>query len=156
MANRVEETYHRLHPRLWRALFAYAGDPDTASDAEAEAFSQALRRGDAIRDVDAWVWRASFRIAAGLLQHRSRQQSLTLVDAGFIGAESPADSSVVEFVSQLSNLSDQQRATVVLRYIGNFGPTEIAELLNTTAGSVRVQLHRAHNQLRAELEQSSW
>jgi DNA-directed RNA polymerase specialized sigma24 family protein len=33
---------------MWQAVFAFAGDPEVASDAVAEAFTQALRRGDAI------------------------------------------------------------------------------------------------------------
>jgi DNA-directed RNA polymerase specialized sigma24 family protein len=57
-------------------------------------------------------------------------------------------------MSMLSGLSDQRRAAVALRYVGNFRPTEIAALLDTSSGAVRVQLHRAHNQLRAALENS--
>ena len=52
------------HGRLWRSLLAYAGDPEVASEAAAEAFAQAVRRGEALRDPAAWVWRAAFRIAA--------------------------------------------------------------------------------------------
>src|SRR5262245_53877935 len=64
---RVEAAYRAVHPRLWRALLAFTGDAELASDAESEAFAQVLRRGDAVDDVAAWVWRSAFRIAAGLL-----------------------------------------------------------------------------------------
>jgi len=61
------------HERLWRSLLAYAGDPEVASEAAAEAFAQAVRRGAALRDPAAWVWRSAFRIAAGLVRlHRAR------------------------------------------------------------------------------------
>ena len=38
--DRVEEVYRSLHPRLRRSLFAYTGDAELASDADAEAFAQ--------------------------------------------------------------------------------------------------------------------
>ena len=147
-ADRVEEAYRRLHPRLWRALLAYCGDPHVASDAEAETFDQALRRGDEIRDVDAWIWRSAFKIAAGLLaDQRSRRVP---VDDGTTLLL--YDSPIIDLLSQLGQLSDQQRAIVVLRYAGNFRPTEIAELIDSTPGSVRVQLHRSLTQLRRLME----
>ena len=144
---RAEASYRRIHDRLWRSLFAYSGDAELANDAEAEAFSQALRRQDEIADVDAWVWKASFRIAAGMMKKRSA--SIRLVETSI--EPSRPDPSLVEFLSQLDGLSDQQRLIVVLRYVGDYRPTEIAELIESTPGSVRVQLHRAHDHLRNAL-----
>src|SRR6266545_5942807 len=45
----LERLYRSQRGRMWQAVFAFAGDPEVASDAVAEAFTQALRRGDAIR-----------------------------------------------------------------------------------------------------------
>ena len=64
------ELYRRESARLWRAVFAYTQDRGIADDAVAEAFAQCLRRGSAIRDPNAWVWRAAFRLAAGELRDR--------------------------------------------------------------------------------------
>ena len=61
--DRVEAVYRAVHVRLWRSLLSFTGDPDLASDAEAEAFAQVMRRGDAVDDVAARVWRSAFRIA---------------------------------------------------------------------------------------------
>lgn len=143
---RVEEVYRQHHARLWRALLSYSGDAAIASDAESEAFTQALRRGDAIDDVAAWVWRSAFRIADGLLQQRRR--GIPVERDGGSG-----DGSLAEFLGLLGNLSAQQRQCIVMRYVGGYTPTEIADLLDTSPGTVRVQLHRAHAQLRAELRE---
>jgi DNA-directed RNA polymerase specialized sigma24 family protein len=140
---RVETVYRAVHPRLWRALLAYTGNAELASDAESEAFAQVLRRGDAVDDVAGWVWRSAFRIASGLLAARSSTSDPDPVD----GWTSPAGS-VVEFLSLLGELSPQQRACVALRYVGEYTPSEIGELLGTSAGTVRVQLNRAHAVLR--------
>jgi DNA-directed RNA polymerase specialized sigma24 family protein len=45
----IEALYRQDGDRLWRALYAFAGDEDVASDAAAEAFAQALRRGRGLR-----------------------------------------------------------------------------------------------------------
>ena len=45
----LERLYRRDGARLWRSLLGFTGDPELAKDAMAEAFAQALGRGDAIR-----------------------------------------------------------------------------------------------------------
>jgi RNA polymerase sigma factor (sigma-70 family) len=138
-----------MHPMLWRALLAYAGDREVASDAESEAFAQVLRRGAAVADVAAWVWRSAFRIAAGMLSARSKVRPSAGEPAEETIGSGP---STVEFLSLLGGLSDQQRACIVLRYIAQLDNAGIAAALGTSEGSVRVQLHRAHGTLRRTLE----
>ncbi|MEY2399988.1 MAG: polymerase sigma-70 factor, subfamily [Ilumatobacteraceae bacterium] len=146
--DRVETVYRAVHPRLWRSLLSYTGDVEMASDAEAEAFAQVLQRGDAVEDVAAWVWRSAFRIATGLLAARSRPNDVRPAD----GSTPPTDS-VAEFLDLLAELSPQQRACVALRYVGAYTSPEIGELLGTSAGTVRVQLHRAHATLRHTIKE---
>ena len=141
--DRVEAVYRSVHPRLWRSLLSFTGDAELASDAEAEAFAQVLRRGDAVEDVEAWVWRSAFRIAAGLLAAWSGS-----ADRGPVSGSMPSNGSVAEFLGLLADLSPQQRACVALRYVGEYTSPEIGELLGTSAGTVRVQLNRAHAALR--------
>jgi DNA-directed RNA polymerase specialized sigma24 family protein len=43
------EPLYRHHARLWRGVFAFAGDRQIADDAVAEAVAQALRRGQKLR-----------------------------------------------------------------------------------------------------------
>ena len=112
---RVEAVYRSVHPRLWRSLLAYTGDAELASDAEAEAFAQALGRGEAVDDVAAWVWRSAFHIASGLLAARSRPNDLRPAEGS-----TPPTGSVAEFLGLLADLSPQQRACVALRYVGGY------------------------------------
>ena len=148
--DRVEAVYRSLHPRLWRALLAYTTDREIASDAESEAFSQVLRRGDDVLDVGAWVWRSSFAIAAGMLADRARLRPLATAPDG----ESASLGSPAEFASLLRGLSGQQRACVVLRYVGGMDAPAIASALDTSARTVRVQLHRARAALRRAVEEA--
>jgi DNA-directed RNA polymerase specialized sigma24 family protein len=143
--DRVEVLYRDDGDRLWRALAGFAGDPSVADEAVAEAFAQLLRRGDEVRDPQAWVWRAAFRIAAGELKRRG-EVDLVLVERAMKDPE-PAWG----LVEALQVLSDQQRAVVILRdYVGHSGRAT-ARILGTTEPSVRVQLSRARRALREEL-----
>ena len=54
----VEALYRADADRLWRAVYAFAGDAEIASDAVAEAYAQVLHRGWAVRDPQAWTWRS--------------------------------------------------------------------------------------------------
>ena len=66
----IEALYRADADRLWRAVYAFAGDAEIASDAVAEAYAQLLRRGSAVRDPAAWVWRSAFQIGRGALKAR--------------------------------------------------------------------------------------
>ena len=90
--DRVEAVFRSVHRRLWRSLLLFTGDAELASDAVAEAFAQVLRRGDAVDDVEAWVWRSAFRIAGGLVAARSSS-----TDLGAVDGSTPLTGSLVEF-----------------------------------------------------------
>ena len=147
--DRVHEAWVAHHEKLWRSVLAWSGDREVASDAVAEAFAQATRRGAAIDDVGRWVWRAAFRIAGGLLADRRRHDGGAgpdLVDA----ASLPADA--VELVDALARLSDDDRTVVVLSLVGGWSSAEVGRLVGASSGTVRVRLHRAKARLRTLLE----
>jgi RNA polymerase sigma-70 factor (ECF subfamily) len=146
----LEQLYRDRGARLWRAVLAYSGDPEIASDAVAEAFAQALRRGDAIRDPEAWVWRAAFRIAAGDLADRRRRAIAGNAKPESYVLPEPAD----ELVAALTHLSPKQRACVVLHHYAGYPVKEIAAIVGSTAAAVRVHLSQGRKRLRAELEPS--
>ena len=149
--DRVHDAWERHHAPLWRAVFAWSGDRDVASDAVAEAFAQCLRRGDAVDDVGKWVWRAAFRIAGGLLQDRRR------TDGGGRAVPerpTPAADTLYPLLDALARLRPTDRELVVLALVGGWSPTEIAALTGTAAGTVRVRLHRARGRLRDLMEET--
>jgi RNA polymerase sigma-70 factor (ECF subfamily) len=138
----LERLYREHGKRLWWALVAFCGDREIASDAEAEAFAQAIRRGDALRDPLAWIWKAAFRIAAGELKERGTQAP-PMSEPMYELPEPAAEVTVA-----LRQLPPQQRAAVVLHYYADRPIREIAELLGTSASTVAVHLHRGRNRLR--------
>ncbi len=146
-ADRDFEDLYREHAgRLWRAVFAYAGDGEVASDAVSEAFAQCLARGSAVRSPGRWVWKAAFRIAAGEMKER-RVRSVPLQDQAV-----DMDPAAAQFVSLLAGLSPRQRACLILRYYGGYRPAEIGRILGLTAATVRVHLSQGHRRLREQLK----
>ena len=143
---RVRDAWDEHHERLWRALLVWSGSREVASDACAEAFAQVLRRGEIVEDVGAWVWRSAFRIASGLLAERRHDE---LGDAARAGADT-AD--VVALTSALARLPDDDRTVVVLCLVGGWSAGDVAAMTGSTAGAVRVRLHRARARLRELLE----
>jgi RNA polymerase sigma-70 factor (ECF subfamily) len=142
----LERLYRAEGDRMWRSVLAYAGDPEVASDAVAEAFAQALRRGDAIRDPERWLWRTAFRIAAGDLAERRRRH----VEMGEVTYEMEAPAR--ELVAALARLSPKQRAAVVLHHAAGYPLKEVAAVLGSTVGAVKVHLLRGRRRLRELLE----
>lgn len=59
--------------------------------------------------------------------------------------------SVLDLISVLAELSDQQRHAIVLVDAAGFKSPEAARLMGTSAGTVRIQLVRARRRLRARL-----
>lgn len=144
--NQVEAVYREDGDRLWRAVCAFAGDADVASDAVAEAFAQALRRGSAIRDPRAWIWRSAFRLAKGDLQRRSNLQPGPMPDGAFLDVYPGT-----ELLEALQRLTPQQRAVIVLRYYVDCPVAEIARRTGINALAVRAHLSRGRKHLRVLL-----
>jgi RNA polymerase sigma-70 factor (ECF subfamily) len=147
-ADAVRASYEATHARLWRAVLGWSGSTDVADEAVAEAYAQLLRRGSAVRDPDAWAWRTAFRVAAGELARR-RASAVRDGDASPEGASHdrlPSDAA--HLVEALGALSEQQRACVVLvDVVGHTAPSA-ADVLGTTAATVRVQLMRGRRRMR--------
>ena len=138
----VETLYRQDSGRLWKALYAFAGDPDIASDAVADAYAQALRRGPAIRDPAAWIWRAAFRIAAGTLKTR-RSDGDELSDRT-VHLDRYEDS---DLLAALRQLPDAQRAAIILFYYADLPVREVAARLGSNGLAVRANLSRGRRRL---------
>jgi len=127
---------------MWRAVLGFAGDPDVASDAVAEAFAQVLRRGDEVRDPEQWLWRTAFRIASGELKERGRRVMTEPVVS--YEMEEPARDLVVA----LAVLSEKQRAAVILHDAVGHPSKDVARIIGSTPAAVRVHLMWGRRRLR--------
>lgn len=138
----VEALYRADGDRLWRAIYAFAGDPEVASDAVAEAFAQVLRRGDAITNPQAWVWKAGFRLAAGELKKRG-STTPHLPDVGYLDHEVD-----IALIDALAQLPPRQRVALVLFYYVDAPVREVARRTGMSQLAVRANLSRGRKRLK--------
>jgi RNA polymerase sigma-70 factor (ECF subfamily) len=138
----VEALYRQDADRLWRAVYAFAGDRDIASEAVADAYAQALRRGPVVRDPAAWIWRASFRIAAGALKARRIDERQLPEASRHIDRYEDSD-----LLAALRQLPDAQRAAIVLFYYADLPVRDVARRLGSNGLAVRANLSRGRRRL---------
>jgi len=142
----VERVYREHGDRLWRALLLFSADRDVASDAVAEAFTQALVRGEAIRTLPGWIWKTAFRVAGGELKTRRRDAP--------VGQEASYEmpDPFPRVLEALRDLSPKQRSAVVLHHYAGYPIGEVARMVGSTPTAVGVRLHRGRIRLRKLLE----
>jgi RNA polymerase sigma-70 factor (ECF subfamily) len=112
----------------------------------------------ALRDpdrFDAWVHRILTNVC---IAHATRERRRT-ANLRVLPLEGPValdDLLSVADRDQLDRgfqrLTPDERALLVLRHYVGYTPTEIAELLEIPAGTVRSRLHHAHRAMRAALD----
>jgi RNA polymerase sigma-70 factor (ECF subfamily) len=147
-ASTLEDLYRTQGPAIWRSLLAFTADPTVADDALSEAFAQALARGDGLLDPLAWIWRVSFRIAAGELKHRGSRTELGDHEASYPFPEPPS-----HVFDALRKLSPNQRLAIVLHDYADRPVAEVAATLGVTRATVYVHLSQGRRRLRSLLEE---
>ena len=142
----IERLYREEGRKLWWALMGFSGDAEIASDSVAEAFAQALGRGDALSDPLGWIWKVAFRVAAGEPKHRAQ----TVHQVPEVAA--PTEQRASELISLLRELPQKQRAAIVLHYYADRPVRQIAAVLGVSAATARVHLHRGRRRLMRLME----
>jgi RNA polymerase sigma factor (sigma-70 family) len=140
-----DELYEEVGPRLWRSILAFTGGRrDLTDDVVAEAFLRTLESGNDIRDRAAYVHRIAFRLAAHELAQVPNSRQIPEVPIH-------DDPGLTELFDALRSLSPSERAAVYLRYQVDLPIAEIADVLGSSAGAVRVHLFRGRRKLAALL-----
>jgi RNA polymerase sigma-70 factor (ECF subfamily) len=154
----MEELF-RLHwPRAHRAAFLVVHDRAAAEDIAQEAFLAALRaleRFDRRRPFGPWLHRIVVNRA---IDHSRSRKLRHEVDPG---EELPDERGTTAYSAGLSDelleglrrLAPEHRAVVVLRYLLDFTPGEIAEALEMPRGTVNSRLRRGLDRLSLVLEE---
>ena len=148
----------RRGDRLYAIAYRILRDVDRAEDALQDALVIAWRDLPDLRDpdrFDAWVHRLLTNVCiadAG----RERRRVANLHVLPFDDPTAPDDLLTLADRDQLDRgfrrLNADERAILVLRHYVGYEPTEIAELLGLSAGTIRSRLHHAHRAMRAALD----
>ena len=151
----IVETYQNpVHNLCYRML----GTPQAAEDAAQESFWRAyknLHRYDIKRPFATWL----LSIAAHYCIDQQRRKRLPTMDLNEIiefTAEDPAPSPESSLVNvefsdkvqcQLAQLSENDRAVLILRYWHEYSENEVCQALSISKSAVKSRLHRARKHM---------
>lgn len=146
------EALFRAHwPSAYRAAYLVVHDAAAAEDIAQEAFLAAVRnldRFDRRRPFGSWLHRIVVNRAIDWARARALRAELELVDT----AADPAPPDLgADVIAALADLSPEQRAVIVLRYLLEYTPGEIARLLALPRGTVNSRLRRGLDRLQERL-----
>jgi len=147
------EALFRMHwPRALRAAYLVTHDAQAAEDIAQESFLAAIRALDTFdrrRPFGPWLHRIVVNRAIDWSRARRLLSEVELGELVPASEEQPelAD----ETLAALARLAPEHRAVVVMRYLLEFTPGEIAEALDLPRGTVNSRLRRGLDTLAEEL-----
>jgi RNA polymerase sigma-70 factor, ECF subfamily len=146
------EALFRMHwPRAFRAAYLVTRDAGAAEDIAQESFLAAIRaldRFDRKRPFGPWLHRIVVNRAIDWTRVRRLRGEVELSES-VPAADLPREGG--ETFAALTRLSPQHRAVIVMRYLLEFTPGEIAEALDLPRGTVNSRLRRGLDALEDEL-----
>jgi len=151
----VEALFRRHWRRAHRAAYLIVRDADAAEDIAQEAFLAALRaldRFDRRRPFPPWLHRIVVNRAIDHARARTLRREVGEEAAGELAAVEPDGGLDPDLSAALAGLDPEQRAAIVLRYLLEYTPGEIARMLDLPRGTVNSRLRRGLDRLAASLE----
>jgi RNA polymerase sigma factor (sigma-70 family) len=157
--------------RVYSIALRLVGDPHEAEDVAQDALARAYRAlagwdATRIRELRLGAWLAT--IVLNLVRNRARRrtppnatETITFLDdlahPTAASADTPHDrlarrETGETWAARLLALPARYRAPIVLRHVENLGYSEIAEILGRPQGTIKAQVHRGLELLRAALE----
>jgi RNA polymerase sigma-70 factor (ECF subfamily) len=146
------EALFRSHwPRAYRAAYLVTHDAAAAEDIAQESFMAAIRALDSFdrrRPFGPWLHRIVVNRAIDWTRARRLRAEVELSES--IPAANATDAPGSDVLAALARLAPEHRAVVVMRYLLEFTPGEIAEALGLPRGTVNSRLRRGLDALSEE------
>lgn len=148
------EFFEATYPGVVRCVAMSTGSRDLARDASQEAFARLYPRWRRIRDYDRpdlWVRTVALRVARRASRHRADETPIDDPAAGS-HVSSPVDKDLRDAITTLPL---GQRTAVILFYFEDLPVAEIARVMECSASTVKVHLHRARTTLARLLKEEA-
>jgi RNA polymerase sigma-70 factor, ECF subfamily len=163
----LDARFTELYRAHLRDVYSYAyyrvGNHHDAEDLTEQTFLQAYRHFErALREAEGrplrpWLIRIVHNLAANYFRDRSRRPQTPLDDAGPMSVPHGTDDLVEgreelrEVLAGVSNLPEDRKAALIMRFALDMDNREIARALGRTEGATKVLIHRAIRQLEEDL-----
>jgi RNA polymerase sigma-70 factor (ECF subfamily) len=153
------ELVHRHRDRLWALALRTTGHPDDAADALQEALISAFRRAGTFRgdsQVTTWLHRIVVNACLDRLRRRQATATFPLPDDDdrmpLLSSPASEDAAVAserraDVLAALRQLSDDQRAALVLVDMEGYSVEEAADILGCAVGTVKSRCSRGRARL---------
>ncbi len=159
----VNELVRRKREQVVRIAYQITGDWEDAVDVSQGVFVRlwkGLRRYDASRRFDTWLYRMTVNAAIDLVRRRGPWGSPQPLPEGAseLAAESSAESALDlaelrrAFAALSAQLAPKQRIAFVLREIEGLDTAEVARIMKVAESTVRNHILQARRALRVGLE----
>lgn len=155
----IEEAFLKSYDAYIDAIFRHCYfrvyDRERAKDLAQEVFTRVweyIVRGNEIKNTRPFL----YRVANNLIIDESRKKKETSLDAlrdkgfdaAFTGAPDPhRDFDVKTVLASIHKLEETYREIMVMRYVDDLSPKEIAGILELSENVVSVRIHRGIKQL---------
>jgi RNA polymerase sigma-70 factor (ECF subfamily) len=160
---RLDRDFTELYRAHLRDVYSYAyyriGNHHDAEDLTEQTFLQAYRHFERAqresngRPLRPWLIRIAHNLAANYYRDRSRRPMTQLEDAAVLSAPRGTEEmvegleEVKEVLQGVSNLPDDRREALIMRFALDMDNREIARALGRSEGATKVLIHRAIKQL---------
>jgi RNA polymerase sigma-70 factor (ECF subfamily) len=157
---------YRAHLRdIYSYSYYRIGNHHDAEDLTEQTFLQAYRHFERAlaesngRPLRPWLIRIAHNLAANYYRDRSRRPQTQLEDAAVLSAPHDTEEvvegreEVQEVLEGVSNLPDDRREALIMRFALGMDNREIARALGRSEGATKVLLHRAIKQLEQGMRQ---
>ncbi len=159
----MEELFRRHWRGAHRAAFLVVHDGPAAEDIAQEAFISAIRtleRFDRRRPFAPWLHRIVVNRAIDWTRARTARREVAgegavALDHASVEPDLAAQADSGRVIAALASLAPEQRAVVVLRYVLDYRPGEIAALLELPRGTVNSRIRRGLDALSLTVERDT-
>jgi RNA polymerase sigma-70 factor (ECF subfamily) len=159
-ASDLEALFRAHWPRAYRAAYLVVHDAAGAEDVAQEAFLAAVRaldRFDSTRPFGPWLHRIVVNRAIDWARARALRREVVAEEA-VAAAAAPEAGDVAarpsdDVLAALASLTPDHRAVIVLRYLLEYSPGEIARILELPRGTVNSRLRRGLDSLQGLVEE---
>lgn len=146
-----DDFYRARRDQIGRALAVTLRDNQLAADAVDEAMARAFQRWSQVSTLDnpsGWVYRVGLNWSRSFLRRALRPAPIWVTGPDTSPAPAFSDPSID---AALAQLSIDQRAVVVCRFLVGYSEAETAAALGIRPGTVKSRLSRALDRLRVLL-----
>lgn len=160
-----EELYRRYRDRLYAFLVRYTGDPSTAQDLFQETFLRVFRdraRYEPRAAFATWLFTIARNLFLDSLKKSGVGGTPAQSETAIHAVPDPAPDALKNLERReaetalrqaLASLAEEERAILLLSRFEGLRYAQIAEILGTSEGAVKVRAHRALMALRRTLLQ---